>query len=1358
MESFSTDEIMKLHEEARKKTKRIPVTSQIEMNLDKDTKKEPFSERNRGVFQRGFTRQQIKEFLKSINPYRTNINFTEEDLFMTELHTKLGMDMSQVHAYNEMVKHVRDFLERNVVNKALKEHVEIMVKITRAGSTEYREKSHIYPNELIKNKLVKQHIAFMKVSSGRLTEIKTIPMMVGCEWCVTYGKNPIELHNVGENAADHKGYFIMESQKSTEAKYFVAHEKVCHNCIITIIDDNKGFLTSLKSQDALNNSMEINVFKEGDIYRLGSVDFRISIPTNQIFKQIYKQMKEISDKDEKLIHPDTYKEFMEKIIRISTVREIRQFFMYDFMEGSSEILPPSEINDIETALNYLFLNEERKKLFASMTSEHSTIDRYPSMIIDSIFSAVYIPQIIAGKDKNPKPKIEFNILQAKAMLLIRMILMNNLVEQGIMKKTDRDDLSYKCFMNAAEVMKRDLTRDGGNIFKDENIKDYKPNATESKGETNVFEALTFSNHLETKSTISKSSTPRSSHSRNLSVRSVRPSQNGFKCLFQTPSGGNIGLVHHFGITCFFSFAKNTTDMLEYLIKYLIEKENYNVSNLFTEEKLSDTEKEIDLYLSEKEMKINEILLFKDDDFKILRSRNKLIEENKDFFIENRKTMKSLFKIYNYVSNLDFKPEELYEKIDTISNFPYDIDVLKAAITKKTWSDFLGVRNKFFDNNIPFETIIMDIDHPVNNRLNVWKFIEGKKIGYEVIEEIEKKKKKLLSLNSIPFALIDHYTYEKLRKFLKRDYRFMDVAVIEEKYEISFGSVKHLYTSSYNIYCDGGRVCRPLYNVEELKARNLLTDSAINDYLKNKLELEDIISDGVIEMVLPIELQYDSIAEFRKYVTMESKQKYAEIDPNALFGAVSACAPMLNHCPGNRSIHESAMSVSALTEISTNFKNTSETSAKLLHCPETPTLITKTSAYYNNLLRNGVNIFIGIKIDEGNVEDSFLINERVAKMITDAKISTYEIIIENSEIRGISSRGNYKMKKYHAINPDTGFPYIGARLEVGDVIFAKYKEEIIEQIDEEGNKLRVEQIVNKSEFIEEGKEGEVQDIQKINNDKVTIYRITVSKTRTMGVGRKLAFDGCSQKGIIGQILPNNKMPLIISGKNKGRRLGGAFSPLSMSSRGTPGVAHTLLMGTYAAATGKQVDATSFTVNDERLIKINEELVEMGYNDLGYEECQDPATGNTFKLMCGFAYIKILKHAADDKQKARGHLDHTIDKSSKQPSKGGPTGALRVGYMDTGTFASHNVISIIQTLLAEQSDLITVSICSNCGHLCDRHNDDPKTIKDNYASKFCTRCHNQDVIVKVNVPYAVIKIHNWSLSVGIKMNMFPKLVKK
>lgn len=1323
--------------------------------------REKFTERSPGIFQKGFTRQEINEFLKSNNPYRKNIEFSEEDLFFLELITKLGMDMSQVHAYNEMIEHVKNFLQENIADKSKGEYIDVRVKITRNGVTNYELKSYIFPNELIKNKTIKQHISFVKVSGTVITEIKTIPMMIGCKWCATFGKTPIELHNAGENGADHKGYFIMESQKSTEAKYFVAHEKVCHNCIITIIDDRKGYMTTLKSQDSQNNSMEINVFKKDDVYYLGSIDFRIDIPTNQIFNQIYEQMKKITKSDQDLIIADSYAEFMNGIIGISIDKEIREFFMYDFLEGSTvKLAPSSEIEDIETALEYLFKNVERKNLFAVKTSEHSTIDKYPSMIIDTIFSSVYIPKILTDeKEEKQELKIEFNILQAKAMLLIRMILLNNLVEQGIMKKTDRDDLSYKCFMNAAEVMKRDLTRDGGAIFADDKPKDYKPSPTESKGETNVFEALMFSNHLDTKSMISKSSTPRSSHSRNLSVRSVRPSQNGYKCLFQTPSGGNIGLVHHFAITSFFSFSKNTIHMLEYIMKFLIEEKDYRATNLFSKEKFNNnsTEYTIIKLLEKNNVDLNSIISHRNQDFEIMKKRNLLIKKHIIFFENNRANISLLIKFFNFTKNSDVDKNDVSKILESAKNLPLDKNFIREKITNSLWLEFLLIKDEFLSEDVPVETIVLDMDNDLNKRLKIWKYISSEKIDPDIFEKISKSKKRLISLNSIPFALIDQNTYEDLRKHLKRDYRFMDVAVVEEKYEITYGSAKNLYTSSYNIYCDGGRVCRPLYNVEVLKQKKLLTDEAINEYFKNNHVLEKIISDGVIEMVLPIELQYESILEFRHQITSETKKKFCEIDPNALFGLVSACAPMLNHSPGNRIIHETAMSIAALTGISTNFRKMSETSAKLLHCPEAPVVITKTSAYYNNLLRNGVNIFLGIKIDDGNVEDSFLLNERVAKSITDAKISTYEIIIDSTEIMGMSSKGNYKIKKYHAIDPNTGFPCIGAHLDVGDVIFAKYKEEIIEQTDDEGNKYIVEQIVNKSEFVEEGKEGEVQDISQVNNDKVTIFRITISKTRTVGVGRKLAFDGNSQKGIVGKELPHDQMPYITTGKNKGMRLGAVFSPMSMSSRGTPGVSHSALFGTHAVVTGKQNNLTSFTVSNERLVKINEELENLGFSSWGYETFYDPVSGTEYQLACGFAYIKILKHTADDKQKARGHLDYNIDKSSKQPSKGGPTGALRVGYMDTGTFASHNTMSLIRSFLADQSDLITVPICKNCGHICDRYNDDPKTIVDNYASKHCTKCRESDTVVKVNLPYAVVRIHNQSLTIGKKLNLFPKLLK-
>lgn len=1334
------------------------MTKSDSMNQNSANDESYFNVRNPDIFSVGQTTEQLKTYLASQNPNRKNIDYTAKDIFSLQLMNKLCGPAACVNAFNEMVKDVAKFIEEHKIKTPLNAKVEIRVKIVDK-KTRYETKSDIYPNELLKNKNLKQYITFVAVSSVKETEIISIPMMVGCEWCATYGKTPEELHAAGENADGYKGYFIIESQKSTEAKYLIAQKKVSHNIIVTIYDersDRKCYLTTLKTQDHMNNSIETNIYKKNNIVYLDTPDFNIKYPVIKIFRQIYLLMKELNDKDPNLIYYEEYSSFMERIVEIAAGTEIKTFFKFDYTDNDMEpIKLPDGSVDVETGLRILFKNEDRKNLYANLGADLSEDKHFPKILINSILPSVDVPDIPGEKNNSENQKL-LNIYQAKAILLVKMVLMNYLCEKENIKQTDRDDLSFKSFTNAAEYFRIHLTRDGGKLIKDAQASTiFKPTSGPSKGDSNIFEALPFANNLDVISKVMATSTPRSSLSKNIKIRGVHWSQAGYECIYETPAGSNIGLVLRMASLAMYSSPKNIKKFLNYLIEILVKQMNYSGSNLF--KKNINTSKDIIIYdlLKKYQLKISEVLFFRNNDLEAYMKVENIVEKNEKFYVENGYMLKIYLKIYNYISNSNFKPSDLFENLEKVSGI--NIENLNKTITKQKWLEFLEFRELFLTQKAILEILIPDHEIDINRRLNFWKEIQNKNLDYEDIIDLSKRIKKPISLNSVPFGLINEYDYQKLRKILKRDYKFMDIAIYDEVYKIKTGQMETDYVNSYNILCDGGRICRPLFVCDELKKRNFIGDKkSFYEYLSKTTRFEDIIADGVVEIVFPIELQNCYIAENIDKIDKNENfhQKYCEIDDASLFGVVSSCAPMLNHNPGNRAIHESAMAKAALNEISTNVETLSETSAKLLHGAEVSLVTTKTAEFFTGYLRNGINMLMAIKMDSGNVEDSFVINERFAKSNTVQRISTYDIVVGENEVRGIPKDTiNVGGRIYHAVCSLSGLPRDKAKLNVGDIIFAKFKKEIVRQELPDGSVIEKYNYVNSSVQIEEGKDGIVDKIMQVANDKVLTYRITVKSTKNIEVGDKIA-SRYSQKGVEGEEIPYEKIPYCITPGFEGMRPDGYYSSMSFPSRCTPGLVHEPILGNYAVESGNQVDASSFFMSEEKIIEMNNYLVkEKGYPEWSVFEFIDPETKQKFKMTCGYVYVRILKHTAIDKQKACGFIDHSIDKSTKQPSGGGPTGALRINYMDTNCFCSYGTISMINSLLCTQSDCTTLPICRLCGHICDRYNDDIKTTVDYYAARYCTKCRFPDNIVMVKIPHAAKKVHDEMLSVMIKLSFIP-----
>lgn len=618
-------------------------------------------------------------------------------------------------------------------------------------------------------------------------------------------------------------------------------------------------------------------------------------------------------------------------------------------------------------------------------------------------------------------------------------------------------------------------------------------------------------------------------------------------------------------------------------------------------------------------------------------------------------------------------------------------------------------------------------------------------------DLTDNQKKLFSVNSVPYALITETEFQQIRKRFKQDYRFMDTAIIEESYEVRDGNQTQVFINSYNLLCDSGRIYRPLYNVSKLIELQLVGDEAINRYLTGKT-LEQVVGDGVIEMVFPAEIEFYRIANSRTQLinlspTDSTPVRFCEVDQLALFGMVASCAPMINHSPGNRGVHEPAMAKSAITTVSSNSDSLSEANSKILHSAMMAPVTTRLNEVYAKDIPNGTCAIIGIAIRQENLEDAYTASENWATNTTTERITTLEITLEKEEFQGVPEGSDYRMERFHHMDLRTGLPQIGEYRGVGDAIFAKYRIEVSGKDEDQ-----VQQIVNKSEFIEVGKDGFVQKIKEFKLERSRVFRISLASVRPVETGNKLA-TRYSQKGVVGGVVPMNRMPRICRGKRTGLIPDLIFSPMSLTSRATPAMILELLLGNYAIATGKQVDASAFSMTRERLIEYNAELERLGYEPWGIETYEDPQTGQTFQMMTGVAYVRILKHTAFEKQKACGYVNvSSIDKIQRQPSKGGATAPVKSGYMDRDVLAAHSCSHLISAMFRDQTDKVLVELCSQCGHLNDRCNRDPNTMKDIRASTHCAKC-NLESLITTKVPFTMVNIYFQLLSIGVKLNLWP-----
>lgn len=1288
------------------------------------------------------SRKNLRASLSSPNPLRTNIDLSEKDLFLLEYIRDRGVNSAIVINYNKTLRHIRDFTEQ-LLNDSNKHHINkaslktsaarqiasniasmknksirsvfIAVKITINGESRFVRADKIHeiphPYQFIKNKGMNISIVIARETDNpeKPQEIIPLPFVVGTEWCPTSINNhdPVRNHQHGENVVDLRGYALINSDKGgCTPKYFFAHEKVAHNNISTVQNDKGVYITTAKTQDDKNNSVETRLYKqrgEGkeEVYYIATTCFKEPIRVNDLLNDIRETINKLADLDNTLnnIGSET---FIDQIMLSVASSELMKFIIYDYSPSKESVFDLSETDKIkEKTMNLFRENNNRFEYYAGNFSSLFNTDTYKEFMINAIFPSIAPNDITSVSSR-------YNAYIGKAILLMRMLVWNILTESQILEPTDRNDVSNKMYMTIDQVVRRDITRDNGAMLRNREESPgkihYNPKTASNKGETNVIETFDMTNMFNSIAQLTSLNTPRSSHSKRMGPRDVNFSQTGYICPSETPSTDKVGLVTHMACTAGFSSYKDLK-IVEKVVNTVISKTN-TLPRTFTN---------------------------------IFRLDDDIVIGGKRFAkVGGGTTLNTKLLSINSIPYAMITEEQYYEIRKLIKR---NTDTMDVVVIKETIKVNKTGKSRTSENNLITLSynIICDSGRIHRPLYRVDKLIEHKLLEPTNLEKLHR----------------DHHDFEY---FIKQGIieivfpsEMSNVAVCEKLENLSKQIKEKEQAIAMLPVIEATLLQKKSIYEEEKKKLDQLEESnnqsTANSFTIARLERSLSIIEKEYQNV---EIEYSKI----KHAANQT-YTYCEIDPYVIYGVVSSCAPMFNHNPGNRALHQSAMDKSLLSIISSNQNMITESSAKKLHTTSQAVVTTKTNEFYSRYIKNGENAIMGINIATHNQEDAIVVQESFAKSIVSERISFHEFIIERDEKEGFDNseivRDRYiKDPKYHAIDMDTGAPRVKAVLKEGDCIFMKY---LIETEKDPETGEEIVKYIPKPSFVQTGKEGYVSKVTltKTNTGQF-VAQVILATMKTIDYGDKIS-SRYSQKSVVGGIIDDNEMPYVKDPTSPlhETKLNLLFSPMSITSRGTVGLLHEMMLGNLGVATGKAQDATAFTVNRDRMISVNDQLMKLGFKPWCVERVFNPVTNTTMYMMVGVVHIRILKHTAADKQKACGMLNFRSDLMTRQPAKGGPTGGSRLGYMDSNTLFGQNAARLVNLLYKEQSSETIINICEECHHYNDRCNRDPSTALDIEAMDSCTRCGSKS-LREASTTYSLVMIHNYLLSVGVKLDLF------
>ena len=538
-----------------------------------------------------------------------------------------------------------------------------------------------------------------------------------------------------------------------------------------------------------------------------------------------------------------------------------------------------------------------------------------------------------------------------------------------------------------------------------------------------------------------------------------------------------------------------------------------------------------------------------------------------------------------------------------------------------------------------------------------------------------------------------------------------------------------------IYTDGGRLCRPIFYIEDgtpsyqkkhilesLEKGNyswlqLITGFAAKkenagfNYNSGKIydtvaelysanDLNDLKeSKAIIEYLDTSETETTLIA-----INMDSAYKrekpytHMEIHPSLLLGIMGnqIVLPENNQLP--REVFSCGQAKQAVSLYHTNFPTRIDKMGVILNYGQVPLVKTRYLEYINKEQNPcGENTIVAIMCFNGyNVEDSILFNEGAIKrgLFRTTYFSMYESHEENSKVGDTQINSHFANieSEVGVVGLKPGFDYSeldeyglireNTPLDDKKVVIGK----VVSNLAKPGESIDASSFPKKGQtgfvdktFITEGEQG------------FRIAKVRVRDERSPSIGDKFA-SRCGQKGTVGIIIPEEDMPFTADGI----RPDIIINPHAIPSRMTIGQLIESLMGKACGLYGAFGDCTAFVNNGSKHEIFGKVLTDMGYHSSGTEILYNGQTGEQVEsnIYIGPTYYMRLKHMVKDKINYRAQGPRTV--LTRQTVQGRANdGGLRVGEMERDCLISHGITNFLQESMLTRGDEYFMAVCNKSG---------------------------------------------------------------
>ena len=625
----------------------------------------------------------------------------------------------------------------------------------------------------------------------------------------------------------------------------------------------------------------------------------------------------------------------------------------------------------------------------------------------------------------------------------------------------------------------------------------------------------------------------------------------------------------------------------------------------------------------------------------------------------------------------------------------------------------------------------------------------KGISREPIIEWLRRKVRLQYVEECPPALLAQYTKVFVNGFwagcVEDPYHCVNYVKIFRRnglLPIYMSILFDIRQNTIQIYCDEGRMCRPLiYKGEQgfffemtgvdavIKKKIVENDFTWKDLISgfnekaegwdpmkiyelhelypdvgketNPFKVERFIQKkAVVEFVDTSEIEGTYIAMKSEDLTISTARDYThiEIHPSFILGVMCNLIPFPQNNPAARNTFSCGQSRQAVSMYHTNSPVRMDKAAVVLNTPQIPLVKTRFMEYINGEENcYGNNVIVAVMCYTGyNMEDAVLINEAAVKRGLFS--TTYYTTYETHEEKVVGSDGKTETEKLfsniektpNVIGTKPGYEY----QHLDDFGLVKEGTEVHDKMIMVGMTTMIDKQTGlRKDESKTPKKGQLGLVDKSfvteGEEGQRIAKVRVREMRLPAIADKMA-SRSGQKGTIGMVVAEADMPFTSSGMIPDI----IVNPHAIPSRMTVGQFVECITGKACALTGHFGDGTAFQASG--VAQYAEILMAHRFHSSGNEILYDGTRGGQLEaeIFMGPTYYLRLKHMVKDKINYRPQGPKTA--LTRQPVSGRANdGGLRIGEMERDVLISHGSNNMLTESMMERSDKYYMAVCNKTG---------------------------------------------------------------